>query len=230
MTTAEWVAVAFAYGPLLVGALFSGMFLLAGVRLLRSGLAVARSDPIPAAEVYNAEDAVEVEGVAEPAVDTLEAPASGEECLAYVDERQTRTGRGGADWTTVERNRDVVPFYVADDSGEVLVDGDAELDLYLDDETFVGGDHERHRERRIDPGEPVHVYGQRCDLVEARGGFPDERVYVGGGEHVDQVRVTAGTERTSVLPRLLVGAALTLISGFFLALIARSVLVATGVL
>ena len=141
------VALAVDAAPLLIGLVFTGAFLVAGVRLLRTGLGVAASDVIDASEVHHAEGVVEVEGTAEPAAETLTAPASDTECLGYVHEITTDVGdphdpalidnsdpslaedehRGGG--AVVERTRELAPFYVADGTGRVLV-GD-EADLYL---------------------------------------------------------------------------------------------------
>ncbi len=242
------VAVVFEAAPLLVGLLFTGAFLVAGVRLLRTGLGVAASDPIDAAAVHHAEGVVEVEGVAEPAVETLSGPASGTACLGYVHEIATKTSdpheRAVIDntdpslaeddhsdgWTTVERNRELAPFYVRDESGRVLV-GD-EADLYL-------GAHERipdpdedgraHTEQRLEAGDEVHVYGQREDVVEAREGFPEERVYVGTGDD-QRMKVTVGDEREVVLKRAALGGFLTLFAGGATVLIARELLRVAGVL
>jgi len=247
--TAEAVAVAVEAAPLLFGLLFAAAFAVAGVRLLRTGLGVAVSDPIPAAEVYHAEGTVEVEGTAEPAVETLSAPESGTECLGYVHEVAVKMGsrhdpalvdnsdpslaeddhRGG-DWTTVERNRDLVPFYVRDDSGRVLVGDDA--DIYPGEDERIPDEDEdgrAHRESRIEPGDEVHVYGTRRDVVEAREGFPDERVFVGSDDG-GTAKVTVGTERDVIVSRALIGGFLTLFAGGATLLILRELLGVVGLL
>lgn len=245
---ASAVAVAFEAAPLLVGLLFTGAFLVAGVRLLRTGLGVAANDPIPTTEVYHAEGVVEVEGVARPAAETLSAPASGTDCLGYVHEVATKTSdpheRAVIDnsdpslaeddhddgWTTVERNRELAPFYVADDAGQVLVGDDADLYLGADERIPDEDDDDRaHREQRLEPGDEVHVYGQRRDVVEAREGFPDERVYVGTGDD-QRMKVTVGDEREVVLKRAALGGFLTLFAGGATLLLLREVLTVAGVL
>ncbi len=247
-SAAEAVAVGIEVAPLLFGLLFAAAFAVAGVRLLRTGLGVAASDPIPAADVYHAEGIVEVEGVAEPAAETLSGPASGTECLGYVHEVATKVGerhepalvdnadpslaedeeRGG--WTTVERNRELVPFYVRDDSGRVLVGDDA--DVYPGDDERVPDEDEddrAHREARIEPGDEVHVYGNRTDLVEAREGFPSESVYVGSGDD-QRLKVTVGDEREVVLTRAAIGGFLTLFAGGATLALLREILGVVGVL
>lgn len=245
----EWIPIAVDAAPLLVGLLFTAAFLVAGVRLLRTGIGVGRNDPIATDEVHHAEGAVEVEGVAEPAVETLSAPASDTECLGYVHEVAAKIGdrhdpavidnddpgladdehRGG--WTTVERNRELVPFYVADDTGRVLIGDDADLYLGADERIpDAEADDRAHREQRLEPGDEVHVYGQRKDVVEAREGFPDERVYVGSGDAVESMKVTVGSEREVVLTRLLLGSFLTLFAGGATVLLLRELLTVAGVL
>lgn len=234
--------------PLLVGLLFTGAFAVAGVRLLRTGLGVATNDPIDASEVHHAEGVVEVEGRAEPAAETLSAPASDTECLGYVHEITNDVGdphdpalidnsdpslaedehRGGS--AVVERERELAPFYVADDTGRVLIGDDADVILgeqerYPDDED----DDRGHLERRLEPGDEVHVYGQRKDVVEARADFPDERVYVGSGDD-QRMKVTVGDEREVVLKRAALGGFLTLFAGGASLLIVRELLTVAGVL
>jgi len=242
------VALAVDAAPLLIGLVFTGAFLVAGVRLLRTGLGVAASDVIDASEVHHAEGVVEVEGTAEPAAETLTAPASDTECLGYVHEITTDVGdphdpalidnsdpslaedehRGGG--AVVERTRELAPFYVADGTGRVLV-GD-EADLYLGEmERYPDPDDEDrgHQERRLEPGDEVHVYGQRKDVVEAREDFPDERVYVGTGDD-QRMKVTVGDEREVVLTRAAIGGVLTLFAGGASLLLARELLTVAGVL
>lgn len=235
--------------PLLVGLLFTGAFTVAGVRLLRTGLGVAANDPIDASEVHHAEGVVEVEGRAEPAAETLSAPASDTDCLGYVHEISVKAGdrhepavidnkdpslaedehRGG--WSVAERNRELAPFYVADDTGRVLVGDDA--DVYLGEEERFPDEEEdgrAHSEQRLEPGDEVHVYGQRKDVVEGRADFPDERVYVGSGDEVGSMKVTVGDEREVVLKRAALGGFLTLFAGGASLLIGRELLTVAGVL
>jgi hypothetical protein len=242
------VALAVDAAPLLIGLVFTGAFAVAGVRLLKTGLGIAASDVIDASEVHHAEGTVEVEGRAEPAAETLTAPASDTECLGYVHEVAVKTGDPneqalidntelglddedhGGGWSVAERERELAPFYVSDGAGRVLVGDDA--DLYLgEQERYPDEDEEdrAHRERRLEPGDEVHVYGQRKDVVEAREDFPDERVYVGSGDDVD-MKVTVGDEREVVLKRVALGGFLTLFAGGASVLLARELLTVAGVL
>jgi hypothetical protein len=248
MAADSWVAVAVESAPLVLGLVFTAAFLVAGVRLLRTGLGVAASDPIDASAVHHAEGVVEVEGAAEPAAETLTAPASDTECLGYVHEITNSAGdrdepalidnsdpsmaedehRGGS--AVVERNRELAPFYVADATGRVLVGDDA--DLYLGEQERYPDEEEEdraHLERRLEPGDEVHVYGQRQDVVEARADFPDERVYVGSGDEVD-MKLTVGDEREVVLKRAALGGFLTLFAGGATLLLGRELLTVAGVL
>lgn len=234
--------------PLLIVLVFTGAFTVAGVRLLRTGLSVAASDVIDANQVHHAEGSVEVEGTAEPAAETLTAPASDTECLGYVHEITKKVGDPhdpalidnsdpslaeddhGSGSAVVERERELTPFYVSDGTGRVLIGDDADFILgeqerFPDDED----DDRGHLERRLEPGDEVHVYGQRKDVVEAREDFPDERVYVGSGDD-QRMKVTVGDEREVVLKRVALGVVLTLFAGGASLLIVRELLTVAGVL
>lgn len=70
--------------------------------------------------------AASVEGTATPLDGVLEAPLSGEECLAYqyeVEKRVSTSGMGaGRTWDTIAGGSEGVPFRLRDDGTEVLVD------------------------------------------------------------------------------------------------------------
>lgn len=69
------------------------------------------------------EGTVEVEGEIEPARGRLEAPVSGDDCVAYEYEASQAREWGSRTYTSVvETERDGVPFYVDDGTGRVLVD------------------------------------------------------------------------------------------------------------
>ena len=113
------------------------------------------------------EGTVEVEGEIEPARESLTAPVSGEDCVAYEYEATQRRWYGSPAYRpVVETERKTKPFYVDDGTRRVLVDPEgAQIDT-----------EERETERlEADSSE----YDRETTLKEVR--VPDEgRIYVFG--------------------------------------------------
>jgi hypothetical protein len=190
-------------------ALFAVGFLLclygvaAGIRRLWQAYAVWSNESIAAAEVHLADGVVELEGTAETLERTVESPYTDTTCLAYEYEKKRKEHDHGGDdhdstWNTVDSGRDGAPFLLADDSGTVAVDpGGAELALGSDD--IEGGTRTRKIENRLEPGDPIHVYGQRRSAAEQREDALDQqRYYVGDGDAVSTFRITDGSETWAV--------------------------------
>ncbi len=100
--------------------------------------------------------AVELQGQARPATDLLTSPLTGRDCLAYeftVEEKRRQRRRETHDhdgdgyremkteteWVTVESESRAEPFYVADGSGQAMVDAPA-ADLKLERAYSVDSD------------------------------------------------------------------------------------------
>lgn len=167
----------------------------------RSAYAMWSRDPIRAAAVASAGAGSDVEIAGSVAVleETLEAEYTGRECVAYTYTEQERRGssgcdsRGGTEWNTVDSGGERVPFLVRDDSGAVAVDpSGASLTVETDHE--AGGQGTKRRESRLDPGDRVHVYGQKHTAVERVAGLDTRRHYVGGGDETPTFRITEGGE------------------------------------
>lgn len=160
-----------------------------GVALLRAGGGMAATDPVDAADVAEARGVVDVSGTARPLDGTVTARFSGVETLSYAAARQKLdVGTGPEDpntWDNIDLEEDQVPFVVEDDTGRVAVDP-AGATLSRDGEVIESGNNRRKKEWRLDPGESVHVYGQRRDTADvgADSSLSDESVYVGDGEEV----------------------------------------------
>jgi len=107
--------------------------------------------------------AVKVSGTVQPAGDArvgYDEPKH----LAYRRKRERKRQQHRADGDVLEndtitrKEADAVPFYVADDSGQVLVDASrASLDLEWENRTRKGGWTEYTA--TLDPGDEVNVYG-----------------------------------------------------------------------
>lgn len=108
--------------------------------------------------------AVKVSGTAQPAGEDRVGHDEPEH-LAYRHKRERKRHNHRADGdvmdandTITERDSDAVPFYVADDTGQVLVDASrASLDLDWDDKSRNGAWTEY--DATLDPGDEVNVYG-----------------------------------------------------------------------
>lgn len=113
----------------------------------------------------------EVEGTTRALDRTLDSPEEQADCVAYhhvVKEKERRPDPDGdgmeTEWETRINDKQSVPFVVASDGGEVVVDPEDATYLL---ETSVS---ERHGDRkitveRLDVGEPAYVAGQ---VVPAR--------------------------------------------------------------
>jgi len=159
-----------------------------GVTSLARGGRVISGDPIEAGDFHLAEGNVELEGTARPLGETVSAPYTDTDVLAYSYERKERRRDHDPDggtqtrWETVEQGGDAVPFEVVDDTGGVAVDPEG-ADLTFDTErTGDGGVGTRTYEGRLEPESTVYVNGTKGEVTEREGPLADERAAVGGGE------------------------------------------------
>lgn len=193
-----------------------------GLGLFWEAYKVKSRDVTPANEVYLADGVVEVEGTAEVLDETVESPYTTTDCLVY-EYKKERDIDDDSGMTTVDSGREGVPFLLADGSGEVAIDPTgAEFMLGTDD--IEGGVHEKKHENRIEPGDSIHVSGQKRAAAEQRDDVLDqERCYVGDGNRISQYRITDGSETWAVVGLVAKGVfatlatgAVTVISGLFL--------------
>lgn len=157
------------FGILALFGLVGVVVLLSAVGRLRAWLGLRRSE----AETPRTVDPghTEIEGTAKPLDRTLDAPEERTDCLAYhhvIKEKERRPDPDGpgteTEWETRKNEKRSVPFVVAADGAEVVVDPDDATYLL---ETSVS---ERRGDRkitvdRLDVGEPAYVAGQ---VVPAR--------------------------------------------------------------
>lgn len=165
-----------------------GGWLVDGLVDLRRGIELLRSDTLPIESVAFPPGPVEIAGTAHVADEVVRAPFSDAECLACEYEI-TRWHSGGPQSPgydeTIYEGRVHTRFYVEDDTASVLVDPAGALFNFEEHETrvFLEGsapeslrrfldDHPEYDldtgwsrstqtfvERRLEPGEHVHVYG-----------------------------------------------------------------------
>lgn len=183
-----------------------------GIDLLREGGEMAGTDPVDAAAVPETRGVVDVSGTARPLSETVTAPFSGTESLSYAAARQKLdVGTGPEDpntWDKVDLVEDQVPFLVEDDTGTVAVDPTGAT-LSRDGEVIESGNNRRKKEWRVDPGETVHVYGQRRDTADVGADSPlaGESAYVGDGADVTY-RIADSERGTATRSVLIKGGAL----------------------
>lgn len=170
---------------------------------LQDAYAIWSNDPIPAGELHLAETETEVEGTAEPIDEPTMSPYTDTPCVAYEFKKEHRETRRDEDgnreqhWETVASGSDSVPFLVTDDTGQAAVDPDgATLEAGTDHKTRAGDI--RKTERRIEPDDSVHVYGQKHEASEAGGQLGEHRQYIGDGGQVTTFQITQGGELYAV--------------------------------
>lgn len=186
-----------------VGGMLGVYLVVWGVNGVRRALAVWANDPIPIDEAHLADGTIEVEGTAEPLSETLRSPYDGADCLAYgyskkrKEREKNEDGEYETKWRTVDSGDDAVPFLVSDDTGSIPVDP-AGATLGLDTEYSDRTGDVKRSEKRIDPGDGVHVIGRKIPAVESDADLGDARTYIGDGEEVPTFRVTNGGELETV--------------------------------
>lgn len=153
-------------GPIVIGigVVFAGvgsLLVIGGAGALRQWWLIRTSE---LGTVYDAGAGgpVVLEGTARPAGETLAAPFTDVECLAYEYEiEEYDPDDDGSDWDTVARGRQAVPFLLEGAAGSVLVAADAEgMELDVGDDettrTVPGGD---------EPPDPIREFIERTDDV-----------------------------------------------------------------
>ncbi|WP_135821842.1 GIDE domain-containing protein [Halostella litorea] len=187
-----------------------------GVNDLGRGYRIMSNDPVDAGSVHLESGVVEVQGTAEPIDGTLDAAYTETDCLAYEYEEKHKhedhddDGNEREEWRTVDSGGDETPFYVTDDTGSVAVDPDgAEVSVHSD--RVDSSIRVRKYEGRLDPGETVHVYGEKVDAADTADAPGDERVYIGDGGTAESFTISDTTENRTIMRYLGKGVATTVI-------------------
>ena len=186
------------------GVAIGGYLIVWGVNGLRRATSVWRSDPIPIDESHLTDGTIEIEGTAETLVETASVPYSDRTCLAYSAKKQRKEreknddGEWETNWNTVSSPSGSVPFNVVDDTGSIAVDPGAAT-LGMDGEYSNRSGDIKYSENRIDPGDEVHVIGQKRSVTETRPELGDATEYVGDGDDAPTFRITDGSELETVV-------------------------------
>lgn len=138
--------------------------------------------------------AVAVSGTARPGGETLTAPLTGEECVAYtVDFAQWMNSKNGSDWTSRMAERDAVPFVIEDETGAVGVEPDPRyLSMGISTREVVEpGDEMPAAVREFVEENETHHEGTRfevgpidIDTPDNRFRYSEKRIDVGGEAYV----------------------------------------------
>ncbi len=192
-------------GALTLGGVAIGGYLIVwGLNGFWRGISVWRSDPIPIEESHLTDGTIEIEGAAETLVETASAPYSGRTCLAYSAKKQRKEreknddGEWETNWNTISSPSGSVPFNVVDDTGSIAVDPEAAT-LGMDGEYSNRSGDIKYSENRIDPGDEVHVIGQKRSVTETRPELDDATEYIGDGDAAPTFRITDGSELETVV-------------------------------
>lgn len=160
---------------------FLSVFVLVGLAVVGAGLSrlralvyMLRIDGETVADVSTGLSEVE----ATPAAidDTLEAPFTGTECLAYeIEVERYRHDDDGSNWHTVEESAESVPFEIRDGTGSVRVDpSGATLSLEDSYEQVVGRDEH--------PPDRIEEFLAYSDVEHETGSFDLGPIDVGTGD------------------------------------------------
>jgi hypothetical protein len=121
----------------------------------------------PTSNVSSVSDGtVEVQGDIKSSRETVTAPVSEEDCVAYEYEARQRINIGRGYTTVVESGGDSAPFYVDDGTGRVLVDPDgAKIDVEKTETERRDSDSSEYsrdttlKEKRVPTDGRIYVFG-----------------------------------------------------------------------
>lgn len=169
-------------GANLLPLLFLGVFLVVGLAIVAYGVAnlwtyVQLKSMTPTDAHAVGSGTVEVEGEAAVGEHTIEAPFTGEDCLAYEFEvEEYHYDDDGSNWQTEVQGTETVPFRIEDGTGAVGVEPTASsLSVERDYRVDVGRDEQ--------PPERVREFLEgRSDLDHETGSFDLGPVSIGTGD------------------------------------------------
>jgi hypothetical protein len=158
------------------------ILLFGGTHLYRA-FRLRQNDPADIQAVRMGSDGlVEFTGTAAELGGTVTGKYSEHECLAYAWEHQDRDAGSTGDnresnYHTEDMGTEGEPFHVRDETGTMAVDPTG-ANIYAEEHEWKN--RERiHKERRIEAGDRLHVYGHKQDIVERQEGLGTESTYVG---------------------------------------------------
>lgn len=182
-----------------------------GANGVRRAVSVWRNEPIPIGDAHLADGTIEVEGTAEKLTKRVSAKYSGRSCFAYSykTKRKKRRKNNDGEWetntTTVDSGSNSVPFEVTDETGSIPVDPSAAT-IGMDTEYRNSRGSRRsttgqkiRTEQRIDPGDELHIIGQKRPANEADADLDGAKAFIGDGDDAPTFRITEGSELETVV-------------------------------
>lgn len=184
-----------------------GYLLYGGFKQLRVTTTMVLNRPVDAGEVADEEGIVEVQGTAQP-VEELGIPedeiGGKATALAYKWREVEITERKGSNDSsknrtrTVDRERHAEPFKVVDDSGETVVDPRGAT-LSLNERRITRGGRFQEYQGEIQPGDSVHVFGEKRTASDPEKAPGDSKHYIGNGEEVPEFIISDSSQLRSIV-------------------------------
>ncbi len=181
------------------------------LKQFKRGVLILTNSPVPAGEVYLEDGTVELEGTAAELDGTISGKYSNKSTLAHTWEKKeketTRDSDGNkkTNWKTVRSGENSVPFLVEDETGSVAVDPEDASFSFDTSRQSGGGRRHRYYEGNLQPGDTVHVYGQKREAVEEGEAPGDDRFYVGDCDDGSEFLVSDTTQYRTALRYFLSG-------------------------
>lgn len=201
--------------------LFTGVVIAMGVLLILGGITgfiravlTWRNEVLPTVDLPAPGESVELEGTATQLDDT--AVSAYTDTPSLVASFQTHQRDGDSSWEMTEGGTSSVPFLLEDGYGQAVIDP-SHCHLEAAEHTEERSEGEmtiRETERRIEPGDPVHIIGEVFEPLPDRDDLGGRQRYVGGSQY-DMIQISEGTER-DVVRRQLEGAGAFIASGIVL--------------
>ena len=223
----------FLFGVMILMLGAGGYLLYAGFKQLRVTATMVLNRPVGAGEVGDEEGIVEVQGTAEP-IEPLGIPedeiGGKATALAYtwreveITERKGDNNSSKNRTRTIDRERHAEPFKVVDESGETVVDPRGAT-LSLNERRITRGGRTQEYQAEIQPGDSVHVFGQKRTASDPESAPGEVSHFIGNGEEVPEFIISDSSQLRSILR----GAFKTIgmiVVGVLLSIIAIAVLVA----
>lgn len=184
-----------------------GFLLFGGIKQLRVTATMVLNRPVGAGEVAEEEGIVEVQGTAQP-VEELGIPedeiGGKATALAYkwreveITERKGSNDSSNNRTRTVDRERHAEPFKVVDESGETVVDPRGAT-LSLNERRITRGGRFQEYQGEIQPGDNVHVFGEKRTGSDPEKAPGDSKHYIGNGEEVPEFIISDSSQLRSIV-------------------------------
>lgn len=167
-----------------------------GLVQLRPAYHVYKGETQDIIEVERKDGPVEVDGTATSAGKLVQAPISGQECLAYeYSVEEYKNSGNNSSWKTVDKGQAAAPFRLEDRTASVLVDATtADISLETNDSLRVDGGEEAPPavQEFLDRNADLTPQNDSIDLAGFSIGTGNDRRYHESRLHVDDPAYVLG--------------------------------------